>query len=272
VIEAEWLACNEPEKLLGFLVGKTSDRKLRLFAVACCRRIWDLMPKGSQKAVLAAEKYAEGVIDHEELRRASHRAINAYRNHLRSWWRRKDQSTAMAAYAALVMSVGEEKEIASEAARCAAGVYSAVEIERGGAGGKVGVMGTGEGGLQLSYRRKADGKKAKEKERQWESRLRQGNEDAWWTERSEQTELIRCLFGNPFRSPFLDNAWLTWNGGTIPKLAQVIYDNRRFAELPILADALEEAGCDNADVLSHCRSEGPHVRGCWVVDLLLGKG
>jgi hypothetical protein len=82
---------------------------------------------------------------------------------------------------------------------------------------------------------------------------------------------LRDLFGNPFSSPSLDNAWLAWNGGTLPKLAQAIYDDRRFGDLPILADALEEAGCDNADVLSHCRSEGPHVRGCWVVDLLLGK-
>jgi hypothetical protein len=54
-------------------------------------------------------------------------------------------------------------------------------------------------------------------------------------------------------------------------MAQAIYDGRTFDQLPILADALEEAGCHNSDVLAHCRSEGPHVRGCWVVDLLLGK-
>jgi hypothetical protein len=54
-------------------------------------------------------------------------------------------------------------------------------------------------------------------------------------------------------------------------MAQVIYDERKFEDLPFLADALEEAGCDNADILNHCRGPGPHVRGCWVVDLLLGK-
>ena len=50
-----------------------------------------------------------------------------------------------------------------------------------------------------------------------------------------------------------------------------MHDDRAFDRLPILADALEDAGCDNADVLAHCRGEGPHVRGCWVVDLILGK-
>jgi hypothetical protein len=54
-------------------------------------------------------------------------------------------------------------------------------------------------------------------------------------------------------------------------LAQAIYDDRAFDRLPILADALEEAGCDTADILAHCRGPGPHVRGCWVVDLILGK-
>jgi hypothetical protein len=53
--------------------------------------------------------------------------------------------------------------------------------------------------------------------------------------------------------------------------AQLIYEERRFADLPSLADAIEEAGCDNADVLAHCRAGSEHVRGCWVVDLLLGK-
>jgi hypothetical protein len=66
-------------------------------------------------------------------------------------------------------------------------------------------------------------------------------------------------------------AWAAWNDGTIPKLAQAIYEERAFDRLPILADALEEAGCDNADILAHCRQPGPHVRGCWVVDLLVGK-
>jgi hypothetical protein len=86
-----------------------------------------------------------------------------------------------------------------------------------------------------------------------------------------QVALLRDLFGNPFRPASIDPSWLTWNGGTVPRMAKAIYNDRRFGDLPILADALEEAGCTDAGILTHCRSEGPHVRGCWVVDLILGK-
>jgi hypothetical protein len=90
-------------------------------------------------------------------------------------------------------------------------------------------------------------------------------------ERRAQSNTLRCLFGNPFHVTEIQKSWLIWHDDTIPKIAETIYGNRAFAELPILADALEEAGCDNADILEHCRSGGEHVRGCWVVDLLLGK-
>ena len=64
---------------------------------------------------------------------------------------------------------------------------------------------------------------------------------------------------------------MAWNAGTVRRIAQAIYDDRAFDRMPILADALEDAGCDNADILNHCRESREHVRGCWVVDLLLGK-
>jgi hypothetical protein len=76
------------------------------------------------------------------------------------------------------------------------------------------------------------------------------------------------VFGNPFRPVALDPSWLT---STVVQLAQGIYADRAFDRLPILADALQDAGCEHPDVLAHCRSDGPHVRGCWVADLLLGK-
>ena len=75
-------------------------------------------------------------------------------------------------------------------------------------------------------------------------------------------------FGDPRGPVARDPSWLT---ETVLALAQGIYVERAFDRLPILADALEDAGCDNADVLGHCRGPGPHVRGCWVIDLLLGK-
>ena len=90
-------------------------------------------------------------------------------------------------------------------------------------------------------------------------------------EKQYQLALIRDLFGNPFRLPTVNSSWLTWNSGTVCKLAELIYAERAFDRLPILADALEEAGCTDAAILEHCRGPGPHVRGCWVVDLVLGK-
>jgi hypothetical protein len=96
------------------------------------------------------------------------------------------------------------------------------------------------------------------------------NAEGFAVERRLQCGFVRDVF-NPFRPVTIDPSWLTWNGGTVPKLAQAIYEERRFGDLPILADALEEAGCSEPTILAHCRSEGPHVRGCWVVDLLLGK-
>ena len=80
--------------------------------------------------------------------------------------------------------------------------------------------------------------------------------------------LFRDVFGNPFRSVAFDPAW---RSATAVGVARSMYEARDFAAMPVLADALEEAGCANGDVLAHCRGEGPHVRGCWVVDLILGK-
>jgi hypothetical protein len=88
-------------------------------------------------------------------------------------------------------------------------------------------------------------------------------------ELQHQAAILRCIFAPlPFRSITLDRAWLT---PTVKTLAAGLYDEWAFYRLPILADALEEADCIDADVLAHCRCEGPHVRGCWVVDLILGK-
>jgi hypothetical protein len=84
--------------------------------------------------------------------------------------------------------------------------------------------------------------------------------------------LLRDIFGNPFHPPpAIHPAWLSSNDATIIELARTIYDQRDFHRLPRLGDALEEAGSIHADVLTHCRVAAPHVRGCWVVDLLLGK-
>src|SRR5262245_2174796 len=91
-------------------------------------------------------------------------------------------------------------------------------------------------------------------------------------ERAAQALIVRDIFGPlPFRPVTIDAAWRSWNHGIVPALARRIYEVRAYSELPILADALEDAGCTYEDILTHCRSEGPHSLGCWVVDAILGK-
>jgi hypothetical protein len=84
-------------------------------------------------------------------------------------------------------------------------------------------------------------------------------------EDAAQCELYRCVFGYPFEPVAFAAGWRT---PTTAALSQAIFADRAFDRMPILADALEEAGCDSADVLDHCRGDGPHVRGCWVVERL----
>jgi hypothetical protein len=94
-----------------------------------------------------------------------------------------------------------------------------------------------------------------------------------------QAVLLRDIFGNPFRPPPRPQvAWLTWNDGTVRRLAEAIYNERSLPKghldgtrIGVLADALEDAGCADPDLLGHLRGLGPHLRGCWAVDLLLGK-
>src|SRR5262249_48120529 len=83
--------------------------------------------------------------------------------------------------------------------------------------------------------------------------------------------ILRELFSSPFRRIEIIPAWLRYRDNVVVRMASTIYDERRFSDLPMLADALEDAGCDNADLLAHLRGLEPHVRGCWALDALLGK-
>jgi hypothetical protein len=84
---------------------------------------------------------------------------------------------------------------------------------------------------------------------------------------SRAISIVREIFGNPFRQVAVAPEWIT---PTVLALANGIYADRAFDRMPILADGLEESGCDNKDILLHCRQPGEHVRGCWVIDLLTG--
>ena len=96
-----------------------------------------------------------------------------------------------------------------------------------------------------------------------------GGVDVRLREQAAHCQLVRDIYGIPFRTITLDSSWLT---STVIALARQMYISRDFSAIPILADALQDAGCENATVLDHCRdAKGVHVRGCWVVDLLLDK-
>jgi hypothetical protein len=231
--ESEWLDCEDPHAMLRFLEGRASDRKLRLFAVACCRRYWDLLrDEGSRTAVLVAERFADGLATREELEGAREEANrtagggDGFGPH-RCCMDLDDRPYDSAAAASVIeatFDVLESRKIAADLA-----------------------------GLPRS---------------QWVKSHAGLTNERWVDERRAVADLIRDIFGNPFRPATIDQAWLNSN---VLGLAQAIYEERAFDRMPELADALEAAGCHDADILVHCRQAGPHVRGCWVVDLILGQ-
>jgi hypothetical protein len=230
--EAEWLAAADPAPMFAFLreSGRASERKLRLFAVACCRRVWLRTEKGvAPEVVGVSERFADGEVSKKELR--------AVRSQLGA---RGGYSAAWAANNVLHATLESDAEVAAEGAISYATdfrYYLAIEEKHPAR--------LGERDAAIAARE---------------------------AERTELTAVVRDLFGSPFRPvPALAPAILAYNGGTVPKLAAAIYEERAFDRLPVLADALEDAGCTDADILRHCRESGEHVRGCRVVDLLLGK-
>jgi hypothetical protein len=216
--ELEWWNSDHPYMMLWSLKGKDSDRKMRLFAIACCRRIWHrLSDPRSRRAIEIAERYVESKVRNLERESARREARAA----MMEGERDSEKDPAWALRGELVALTVSE--------RVSANLLIALFNEK----------------------------------------AQKQNPTGETTESVAQADLLRDLFGHlPFRSTNSNRNWLT---PTVLSFAQAIYDDGTFDHLPILADALEDAGCDNADILSHCRGPGPHVRGCWVVDLLLGK-
>jgi hypothetical protein len=234
--EAEWLACTDPAPMLEFLRGKASDRKLRLFACACCRRAWGLLRDvRSQQAIEVAERYADGQAGEEELSLVMDIALAAHQ----ALWDEFRRNASLA--------LEEEYKAVSEM-EAAFAVWRTCRPRQAYANdGSIGFA-----PRQVAYAVGGGGGVA--------------------SETAVQSSLLRDIFGSLlFRSFSLDPAWLAWQNRALARMAQSTYEERAFDRLPILADALEEAGCTNSDILAHCHAKGEHVRGCWVVDLLLGK-
>jgi hypothetical protein len=215
--EAEWQAATDPTPMILSLGDRVSERKLRLFAVACARTVWDRLAfDRMREAVDIGERFADGLATEQERFRVMSDLFalpsNAVRDrdHRFKNLTREENAAYLAALNAVVPIDGTPQRFVSRPTW-----QFAAEV-------------TGD----------------------------------------RQPGLLRDIF-NPFHPVTFDPAWIT---PTVRSLAEGIYADGAFDRLPILADALQDAGCENADVLDHCRGDGPHVRGCWVVDLILGKG
>jgi hypothetical protein len=206
--DAEWSTCTDPQQMLHLLLdsGKATERKLRLFACACCRLLWhQLEDQRSRKAVMIAESFADGLTGRRSLEKAIGYASDAL-GYARSHYAAPEVHAACASAVALDAATAAFEALAQTAL---------------------------DGAPQAA-----------------------------------QAELLRDLFVQ--RPVLVDPAWLAWNDGTVVQMARAIYADRTFRWMPVLADALEEAGCTDADLLAHCRRPGEHVPGCWLVDSLLG--
>ena len=246
--EQEWLACTDPTLLLQFVRGKFSDRKLRLFAVACCRRIWQLIDDDrSRQAIVIAEEFADGRVGAADLVDASMSAQavadGVYESSfdtvpsLDPDWGYQAHEVAVdassAAYACTSASEANRTDVESAVSEAAQAVAHAAEPLR----------------PESAYRSNTP------------QRL-----TARTNEIAAQAALFHDIIGNPFHPVTADSSWLT---ASVLTVAHAIYDDRCFEESPILADALEDAGCTHATLLDHLRSPGPHVRGCWALDAVL---
>ena len=254
--EQDWLICDDSIPMLEFLQtgfgapfdslsrevdsrnerdcgtpsGKATQRKLRLFACACMRRVKVLGGSDRDHAIRISEQYADGLVDQAALEaafvpvRKLPKPIPSDADFALSVF----GPTDMAWEARLIkvfLTLGPELDVQAVARKAAEIITHC------------------EGADYLSGRGR--------------------------NERSQQAHLLRDIFGNPFRPVPLDPSCLNDKTRSV---AKTIYEKGQFANLPLLARALkQDAGCANRDLRDHCQWPIQHVRGCWVVDLVLGK-
>ncbi|OAI38707.1 hypothetical protein AYO40_01755 [Planctomycetaceae bacterium SCGC AG-212-D15] len=232
--EQEWLTWTNVAQMLRFASKRSgeSERKLRLWAVACVRRGWHLLQfETSREAVQLAERFADGTASDSE------------------------RSAAWEAAFQMVMV----NRPSPEPGRFFMADVAAERVAlRSAKSWRVTAEKTAEQVIRAVQQNDPTGRAAAE-------------------ERAAQASLVRDVF--VFRSIRAEPSWLTWNGGAIVRAAQAAYEQRELPSghldsqrLAVLADMVEEAGCTDANLLTHLRNrEAVHVRGCFAIDLLLGK-
>jgi hypothetical protein len=244
VTEPQWLACDDIAAMLRHLGRASSVRKKRLFAVACCRAIWNHFTTDQERtAVEVAERYADGDANAEERDRASDGAWDLMNQLMREGPLVTDvrHYAHHAAIRAIIRMPDSPPWLGSDASEPARHVVAATRW-----------MESHQPVLS------------------WEDR------PAWnelvaavdAEERPKQCSILREIVGNPFRPSQVEDRWRTAN---VVDLARTIYELRSFDRMPILGDTLLHTGCNDRTILEHCRQDG-HVRGCWLIDLLLDRG
>jgi hypothetical protein len=245
--EVEWVACEDPIELLWFRKVTAEQRKLRLFYVACCERVDRLFVDTQSRSALAcARRYADGLASARELGGATSEAKGAWGFAIRKAGLARHGEAFDQMLRTSSTGPGPIVDIlASDPATIAAAAVRCV-VERSLAANRTNAASYAARAVEL-----------------------ESGPEAGTRERSEQSTLVRDIFGNPFRPVSFSRSCCT---DTVMSLAKQMYTVRDFSAIPILADALQDAGCDSDTILDHCRDpKQVHVRGCWVVDLVLGK-
>jgi hypothetical protein len=232
--EVEWRECGEPDAMICYLLSlnRGIDRQWRLFACACARSVWDLLSPAGWEAIEASERAADGLPLSRSLEAIAYQVWPAPGKFTAEGKKAREEA---AAAARMCCSSDARYGIrARQSAALAAGWLAAAELPR-------------------------------------HAQVR----PAWQLARRMAEDTLAGILRDIF-DPFVPTVtfatrWLDQDHGFIRRMSQDIYHDRNFHDLPVLADALEDAGCDDPHLLEHLRRPDGHVRGCWALDVVLGK-
>jgi hypothetical protein len=279
VTENTWIRCADPDKMLEYLQGKISQRQMWLFGCACCRRIWSKLSDIGRNLIEATETLADGGMGHRKYRRIWDEAFQAEAALI------TPQFVILISQLKRIMRRVKKLDKRLENEEISIEEYKKLWFKDYEDAGAV-------SGQDPSYPSTVAQQMASDAVRTvyWakpfvDSRLLDCTPWAmavrahWYdaednldrveaSEKRHQARVLRDILGNPFHAKVLRRSWLK---AKVVHLASDIYHERAFDRMPALADALEVAGCDNEEILVHCRGRVPHAKGCFVLDLLLGK-